>query len=190
MTLTVSDVHAVEILDSRARPTLAVTLTSVDGVVVRAGVPSGASTGSREAKELRDGDKARFGGQGVRCAAAGVNGEIASALRGGSFKDLATLDTALIELDGTENKSRLGANAIVGVSMAAARAFSVIQGVPLWRTFVVNGATPQMPVPTSTWSMGVSMPPTNWISRSSWSPRWERLAKPKRCALALRFTRH
>ena len=147
MTITVSDLHAVEILDSRARPTLAVTLTSPEGVVVRAGVPSGASTGSREAVELRDGDKSRFGGQGVTGAVANVNGEIATALRGRSFADLAQLDKALIDLDGTENKSRLGANAIVGVSMAAARAISVIAAVPLWRTFSAPGVAPRLPVP-------------------------------------------
>ena len=147
MTITVSDLHAVEILDSRARPTLAVTLKSEEGVVVRAGVPSGASTGSREAVELRDGDKSRFGGQGVRGAVASVNGELAAALRGRSFADLAELDKVMIDLDGTENKSRLGANAIVGVSMAAARAISVLSDVPLWRTFVNPGTAPRLPVP-------------------------------------------
>jgi len=147
MTITISDVHAVEILDSRARPTLAVTLRSDQGVVVRSGVPSGASTGSREAVELRDGDKSRFGGQGVRKAVANVNGEIAAALRGRTFADLAHLDKALIELDGTENKTRLGANAIVGVSMAAARAIAVTSDVPLWKTFVNPGTAPRLPVP-------------------------------------------
>jgi enolase len=147
MTITVSDVHAVEILDSRARPTLAVTVPSKDGLVARAGVPSGASTGSREAVELRDGDKSRFGGQGVLGAVGNVNGEIAERLRGQTFTDLAALDHALIDLDGTENKSRLGANAIVGVSMAAARAISVIEGVPLWATFTMTGVTPRLPVP-------------------------------------------
>ncbi len=147
MTITISDVHAVEILDSRARPTLAVTLKCEQGVVVRAGVPSGASTGSREAVELRDGDKSRFGGQGVRKAVANVNGEIATALRGRTFADLALLDKALIELDGTENKTRLGANAVVGVSMAAARAIAVTSNVPLWKTFAQPGTAPRLPVP-------------------------------------------
>jgi enolase len=147
MTITVSNVHAVEILDSRARPTLAVTLTSAEGAQVRAGVPSGASTGSREAVERRDGDNSRFGGQGVLGAVASVNGEIAERLRGRNFEDLAALDKALIDLDGTENKSRLGANAIVGVSIAAARAISVTRGVPLWRTFAAPGVVPRMPVP-------------------------------------------
>jgi enolase len=147
MSITVNDVHAVEILDSRARPTLAVTLTAAGGVVARAGVPSGASTGSREAVELRDGDKSRFGGQGVSRAVGNVNGEIAAALRGKVFADLAEMDRLLVELDGTENKSRLGANAIVGVSMAAARAMALSRGEPLWSTFTIPGAAPRLPVP-------------------------------------------
>jgi enolase len=147
MPITVQDLHAVEILDSRARPTLAVTLTSAEGLVSRAGVPSGASTGSREAVELRDGDKSRFAGQGVRKAVANVNGEITDALRGRTFSDLAALDQALIDLDGTDNKSRLGANAIVGVSMAAARAKAMIAGVQLWRTFTNSTKAPRLPVP-------------------------------------------
>jgi len=125
MTITVKGVKAVEILDSRGNPTLAVTLTLADGTVARAGVPSGASTGSREAVELRDGDPSRFGGKGVLKAVGAVNGEIAQAIIGRSFAELAELDEALIRLDGTPNKSRLGANAIVGVSIAAARAESV-----------------------------------------------------------------
>jgi enolase len=147
MPISVTDVHAVEILDSRARPTLAVSLTTAEGAVARAGVPSGASTGSREAVELRDGDKSRFGGLGVRKAVANVNGEIREALQGATFGDLASLDQALIELDGTENKSRLGANAVVGVSMAAARAFAMVAGVPLWRTFANETSPPRLPVP-------------------------------------------
>ena len=147
MTITITDVHAVEILDSRARPTLAVTVKSAEGVAVRAGVPSGASTGSREAAELRDGDKARFGGQGVTKAVANVNGEIAAALRGRTFADLAHVDSLLVELDGTPNKARLGANAIVGTSMAAARALAVLGDVPLWKTFIVPGTAPRLPVP-------------------------------------------
>ncbi|MGH9105259.1 MAG: phosphopyruvate hydratase [Acidimicrobiales bacterium] len=147
MSITLSDVHAVEILDSRARPTLAVTLTTSHGSVARAGVPSGASTGSREAVERRDGDKSRFGGQGALGAVASVNGEIATALKGRNFTDLADLDRVLIDLDGTANKSRLGANAIVGVSMAAARAVAVEAGTPLWKTFTSSGGGPRLPVP-------------------------------------------
>jgi len=147
VTITVRDLHAVEILDSRARPTLAVTLTPVDGPPVRAGVPAGASTGTREAVELRDGDPARYGGQGVLGAVGSVNGEIADALRGRSFPDQAAVDQLLVELDGTETKSRLGANAIVGVSMAAARAAASAAGLPLWRTFAGSVGEPRLPVP-------------------------------------------
>ncbi len=147
MDLNVKGVKAVEILDSRGNPTLAVTLTLGDGTSARAGVPSGASTGSREAVELRDGDPARYGGKGVLNAVANVNGEIARAITGRTFADLAELDHALIELDGTENKARLGANAIVGVSMAAARVLAAASGVPLWRALNPSGVTPRLPVP-------------------------------------------
>ena len=115
--------------------------------MARAGVPSGASTGSREAVELRDGDKSRYGGKGVLKAVGNVNGEIAEILKGHSFADLALLDQALIELDGTENKARLGANAIVGVSMAAARAMACSAGVPLWKALNPPGVVPRFPVP-------------------------------------------
>jgi enolase len=147
MTLQIAAVRAVEILDSRSRPTIAVTLTLPDGIQVRAGVPSGASTGTREAVELRDGDPGRYAGKGVLRAVGNVNGEIADALRGRSFADLADLDELLIDLDGTDTKSRLGANAIVGVSMAAARAFAATAGAPLWRYLAPEGATPRLPVP-------------------------------------------
>jgi enolase len=145
--ITITGVHAVEILDSRARPTLAVTVSLADGTVARAGVPSGASTGSGEAVELRDRDAARYGGQGVLTAMGSVNGEIAQAVAGRTFADLAELDAALIELDGTANKGRLGANAIVGVSMAAARAVATSVGVPLWRHLNPAGVIPRLPVP-------------------------------------------
>ncbi len=147
MEIAVGSLHAVEILDSRARPTLAVTLEVDGGATARAGVPAGASTGSREAVERRDGDPGRFSGQGVLGAVASVNGEIADALTGRSFAHLADLDAALISLDGTDDKSRLGANAIVGVSMAAARAFAAADGVPLWRSFSGSIGTPRLPVP-------------------------------------------
>ena len=147
MGLQIASVRAVEILDSRSRPTLAVTLTPAGGTPVRAGVPSGASTGTREAVELRDGDATRYGGKGVRGAVGNVNGEIDQALRGQEFTDLAALDRALIDLDGTETKSRLGANAIVGVSMAAARAFAHAAGLPLWRYLTPDGVTSRLPVP-------------------------------------------
>jgi enolase len=145
--LDIETLTAVEILDSRARPTLAVTAGLPGGVTARAGVPSGASTGSREARELRDGDKARFGGLGVRRAVGHVNGEIAAALCDRSFASLAELDAALIQLDGTPDKTRLGANATVGVSMAAARAIAVASGRPLWQSLAPAGVTPRLPVP-------------------------------------------
>jgi len=147
MGVTVTGLRAVEVLDSRGRPTLAVTMTLSDGSVARAGVPSGASTGSREAAELRDGDPSRFGGSGVLGAVGRVNGEIANAICGRTFADLAELDHTLIDLDGTENKSRLGANAVVGVSMAAARAMAMASGLPLWRALTPPEATARLPVP-------------------------------------------
>jgi enolase len=122
-------------------------MTLSDGSVARAGVPSGASTGSREAAELRDGDPSRFGGSGVLGAVGRVNGEIANAICGRTFADLAELDHTLIDLDGTENKSRLGANAVVGVSMAAARAMAMASGLPLWRALTPPEATARLPVP-------------------------------------------
>jgi enolase len=143
----IATVHAVEILDSRARPTLAVTVELAGGATARAGVPSGASTGSGEAVELRDHDPARYGGLGVLTAVGNVNGEITAAVRGRTFPDLAALDQALIELDGTANKSRLGANAIVGVSIAAARALAATAGQALWEYLTPAGVTPRLPVP-------------------------------------------
>ena len=108
MVLKIASVRAVEILDSRSRPTLAVTLTLADGRDVRAGVPSGASTGTREAVELRDGDPARYGGKGVLAAVGHVNGEINDAVAGREFTDLAALDQALIDLDGTADEVPAG----------------------------------------------------------------------------------
>ena len=147
MELIVDTVRAVEILDSRSRPTLAVTVSASDGSSSRAGVPSGASTGSGEAVELRDGDTTRFGGFGVRQAVENVNGEIADALRGRRFSDFRDVDRVLIELDGTGNKSRLGANAVVGVSMAVARLFAVARREDLWRVLTPPWATPRLPIP-------------------------------------------
>ena len=125
-------VRAVEILDSRGRPTLDVTIALSDGTTGRAGVPSGASTGSGEAVELRDGDPARYFGAGVLTAVGNVNGPLASAITGLSFASPAEVDQALRDTDGTANKSRLGANAIVGISMAVHRAWAASSGVPLW----------------------------------------------------------
>jgi enolase len=146
--LTIERVRALEILDSRARPTLSVTVTLADGTVARAGVPSGASTGTREAVELRDGDPARYGGAGVSTAVANVNGEISDAIWGKPFDALADLDAALIALDGTPTKSRLGANAIVGVSMAAARAAAASAGLPLWGYLGGPDVAPRLPWPS------------------------------------------
>ncbi len=145
--LEVSALHAVEILDSRGNPTLAVTVTLADGTAARAGVPSGASTGSREAVELRDGDKARYGGKGVLTAVGHVNGELADALVGRSFADPAAVDQAMRDTDGTPNKARLGANGIIGISIATHRAYAASRGEQLWQTLTPQGVTPCQPVP-------------------------------------------
>lgn len=142
--LTFSDVSALEILDSRGNPTLQVELASAHGVS-RAAVPSGASTGSREAVELRDGDNARYSGKGVGRAVDHVQGEISDLLRSQPWTSLADLDQALVALDATPDKSRLGANALVGVSMAAARAFA--GGDPLWRSLSSQEVEARLPVP-------------------------------------------
>ncbi len=140
-------VRARDILDSRGRPTLAVHLALEGGPTGSAGVPSGASTGSREAVELRDGDDTRYAGAGVGRAVASVEGEIATALVARAWESLADIDQALIELDGTANKSRLGANAIVGTSMAAARALAAANGLPLYRFLAPEEIMPRLPVP-------------------------------------------
>lgn len=138
---------AIEILDSRGRPTLSVIATLADGRQVRAGVPSGASVGSREAVELRDGDDRRYGGLGVLRAVENVNGPIAEVLTRGAFATLDEVDHVLRSLDGTPDKSRMGANAIVGVSMAAARAFALQAGEPLWQWLTPDAVAPRLPVP-------------------------------------------
>ena len=147
MPYSVSDVHAIEILDSRGRPTLEVSVQLDGGPAGVAGVPSGASTGTREAVELRDGDQKRFKGAGVTKAAGNVNGEINKLLAGRAWKTLAELDKAVIDLDGTETKSRLGANATVGVSMAAARAMALADGKPLYRWLAPDESLMRLPVP-------------------------------------------
>jgi len=140
------DVHAREILDSRGNPTLECEVTVASGSVGRAAVPSGASTGEHEAHELRDGDKGRYGGKGVRAAAESVRSRIAPRLLGMDAADQAALDRLMIELDGTPNKKALGANAILGVSLAASRAAAVSSGTPLYRYLGgVNART--LPVP-------------------------------------------
>lgn len=142
-----SSISALEILDSRGRPTLSVRATLTDGRTVRSGVPSGASTGSREAVELRDHEQDRYAGLGVRQAVANVNGPIAQTLIGRPLTSLDEVDHTLQELDGTADKSRLGANAIVGVSMAAAQAFAVQAGQPLWRWLSPADVGARLPVP-------------------------------------------
>jgi enolase len=144
----IAGVHAREILDSRGNPTVEVDVTLDGGAIGRAAVPSGASTGEREALELRDGDKTRYGGKGVRTAVAHVNREIAKAIVNRAF-DQRELDAALIALDGTPTKSRLGANALLGVSMAALRAGAVAARVPLYRRIgeLYGGGRFTLPVP-------------------------------------------
>ncbi|HET7358602.1 MAG TPA: phosphopyruvate hydratase, partial [Rhodanobacteraceae bacterium] len=146
MTTDIVRIHAREILDSRGNPTLEAEVTLADGAFGRAAVPSGASTGSREAVELRDGDKKRYGGKGATRAVANVNGPIAAALKGFDATDQTDLDAALIALDGTPNKGKLGANALLGVSLAAAHAVAASRGEPLWQ-YLSGGKPGMLPVP-------------------------------------------
>ena len=140
------DIHARTILDSRGNPTVEVDVLLEDGSLGRAAVPSGASTGAHEAVEKRDGDTSRWGGKGVDSAVDAVNGEIAEAVVGYEAEDQAEIDHLMIDLDGTPNKHRLGANAILGVSLAAARAAADARGLPLYRYVGGVGAT-LLPVP-------------------------------------------
>ena len=142
--LKIADVRAREILDSRGNPTVEADVTLDSGDTARAGVPSGASTGTREAVELRDGDKGRYLGKGVTKAVANVNGEIRDAITGVEFADQRALDTRMIELDGTDNKCRLGANALLAVSLAAAKASAAAADESLFRHL---GDSIEMPVP-------------------------------------------
>ena len=139
------DIRAREILDSRGNPTIEADVITTDGAIGRAAVPSGASTGSREALELRDGDQSRYGGKGVLRAVANVNGELRKALLGMDVRAQAELDRKMLELDGTENKGRLGANAILGVSLAAAHAAAQEKALPLYRH--LGGGDYRLPVP-------------------------------------------
>src|SRR2546427_7817081 len=140
------DVVAREILDSRGNPTVEADVLIESGVMGRAAVPSGVSTGKREALELRDKDKGRYGGKGVLKAVEHVNTEISEAIMGLDAQEQSFIDKTLIELDGTDNKSRLGANAILAVSMAVAKAAAEESGLPLYRYFGGSGGM-QMPVP-------------------------------------------
>ncbi len=140
----IKDIHAREILDSRGNPTIEAEVTLADGSFARAGVPSGASTGTREAVELRDGDKSRFLGKGVQKAVANVNGVLRDALLAESFADQRALDQKMIELDGSPNKGNLGANALLAISLAAAKAQALAEGQSLFRHL---GDSTTMPVP-------------------------------------------
>ena len=142
---TIASIQAREILDSRGNPTVEVDVRLSDGSFGRAAVPSGASTGSREAIELRDGDKKRYGGKGVRRAVANVNQTLYPALKGAEASDQAALDKRMCDLDGTPNKAKLGANAILGVSMAVARAAAASAGKPLYQH--LGGSAALLPVP-------------------------------------------
>lgn len=149
--MTIKSIQAQEILDSRGNPTVETTITLNDGTQARAAVPSGASTGTHEALEMRDKDKNRYGGKGVLKAVANVNDVIAAELEGMDPSDQTKIDEAMLELDGTEHKSKLGANAILSVSMAAARVAAKAQGKPLYEYIAgLFGSTPKtykMPIP-------------------------------------------
>src|ERR1700687_4141717 len=140
------DIVGREVLDSRGNPTVEVQVELLDGAVGRAIVPSGASTGAHEAVELRDGDKKRYGGKGVLKAVQAVNGEIMDLLSGLDALEQIKIDRALIELDGTPNKGRLGAHAILGASMAVGRAAAMDCGLPLYR-YVGGSQASLLPVP-------------------------------------------
>jgi len=142
----IESIHAREILDSRGNPTLEAEIVLDSGAFGRAAVPSGASTGAREAMELRDGDPGRYGGKGVSRAVDNVNRTIATALAGADADDQAALDRKLIELDGSPNKGNLGANALLGVSLAAAHAMAAHEGRPLWAR-LAQSENLQLPVP-------------------------------------------
>jgi enolase len=145
-TTSIQNIHAREILDSRGNPTVEVDVCLENGALGRAAVPSGASTGEHEAWELRDGDKKRYGGKGVTKAAANVNGKIAAAIKGMDARDQAKIDNRLIELDGSANKKNLGANALLGVSLAVAHAAAAATNLPLFR--YLGGAEARvLPVP-------------------------------------------
>ncbi len=140
----ISEIRGREILDSRGNPTVEADVTLADGSTARAGVPSGASTGTREAVELRDGDKSRYLGKGVQQAVANVNGELSDALLGVEFESQRALDERMIEVDGSPNKGRLGANALLSISLATAKAEAASKGVSLFRHL---GPSTMMPVP-------------------------------------------
>jgi enolase len=155
------DVRGREILDSRGNPTVEAEVTLETGVRGRAAVPSGASTGAHEAVELRDGDKKRYLGKGVRTAVSNINTRIAEAIRGFEAKEQLDIDRTMIELDGTPNKRNLGANAILAVSMAAARAAALENDMPLWRYLADGGSADRLPVPMMNILNGGAHAPNN-----------------------------
>ena len=175
----IETVHARQILDSRGNPTVEVELRLRSGAHGRAAVPSGASTGEFEATELRDGGEA-WGGKGVSRAVSHVNSEIAGELVGKDDIGQEGLDRLLVGLDGTPNKSRLGANAILGVSLAAARAAAAENGVPLWR-HLGGDAARVLPVPMMNVATAAPTPTTRSTSRSSWSSPWVPPRSPRAC---------
>jgi enolase len=142
----ITDIIGREILDSRGNPTVEVDVILEDGALGRAAVPSGASTGAHEAVELRDGDKSRYGGKGVRKAVDAINGEIFDAVGGMDAEEQVKIDETMIALDGTPNKGRLGANAILGVSLAVAKAAAIAKGLPLYR-YIGGTSARLLPVP-------------------------------------------
>ena len=137
------DLHGRQIIDSRGNPTVEVDVLLEDGSFGRAAVPSGASTGAHEAVEKRDGDKSKWGGKGVEIAVDAVNSDLAEALIGLDAEDQIEIDRAMIALDGTENKSRLGANAILGASLAVAKAAADARGLPLYRCLLYTSPSPR-----------------------------------------------
>jgi enolase len=155
------DVRAREILDSRGNPTVEADVTLETGVRGRAAVPSGASTGAHEAVELRDGDKSRYLGKGVLTAVSNVNDRIANALRGFEAREQLDIDRTMIELDGTANKGNLGANAMLAVSMAVARAAALENDMPLWRYLAAGGSADTLPVPMMNILNGGAHAPNN-----------------------------
>jgi enolase len=161
MNTTISSIHAREILDSRGNPTVEADVTLEGGAMGRAAVPSGASTGVHEALELRDGDKQRYQGKGTLTAVANILNDIAPAVMGADATDQAALDQKMIDLDGTPNKQRLGANAILGVSMAAARAAAAARGLPLYR-YLGGDEAVVLPVPMMNVLNGGAH--TNWTT--------------------------
>jgi enolase len=184
MDLRIASIEGSEVLDSRGSPTVAVEVTLADGTIGQAMVPSGASTGANEAIELRDGDKKRYGGKGVLKAVGHVNEETAGALKSVDASDQRGIDLALIALDGTPNKGKLGANAILGVSLACARAAATALGVPLYRylggvdaMFCRSGETEDTTIADLVVAMGTGQIKTGAPTRSERTAKYNRLMK-------------